>query len=146
MNGGVATTRPWTLPKMPARSILDDQRPAAAASLLPDRAPQMSLTRRCGLTVLELLVSLAIIGILAGLVLPAIGSVRETSRRVQCTDHLREFGLALQNHHNTDRSLPPGWAMGTSVLSPNKSTSGFVTNRLNCGDSTCPNQPTQRIN
>ncbi|QDV84869.1 DUF1559 domain-containing protein [Planctomycetes bacterium TBK1r] len=62
-----------------------------------------------GLTVLELLVTLAVIGILAGLVLPAVGSVRESARRVQCVDHLRETGLALHSHHHSQRSLPAGW-------------------------------------
>nr|WP_236649119.1 DUF1559 domain-containing protein [Rhodopirellula sp. SM50] len=64
---------------------------------------------RRALTVLELLVSVAIIGVLAGLVLPAVGSVRESARRVQCVDHLREIGLALHSHHHSQRSLPAGW-------------------------------------
>lgn len=64
---------------------------------------------RRGLTVLELLVTMSIIGILAALVLPAIGAIRESARRVSCSDHLREVGLAVHSHYNSERSLPVGW-------------------------------------
>ncbi|WP_182864608.1 DUF1559 domain-containing protein [Stieleria mannarensis] len=66
--------------------------------------------RRRALTVLELLVTVAVIGTLAGLVLPAVGSVRESARRVQCVEHFREIGLALHSHHHSQRHLPAGWA------------------------------------
>ena len=64
---------------------------------------------RGGFTVLELLVTISIMGILMGLLLPAIGAARETARRVQCTSHLREVGIALHNHHDVQRALPAGW-------------------------------------
>ena len=73
--------------------------------------------RRRALTVLELLVTLAVIGILAGLVLPAVGSVRESARRVECIDHLRETGLALHSHHHSQRSLPAGWTFDSQSVS-----------------------------
>lgn len=66
-------------------------------------------SRRCGFTVLELLVTIAIIAVLVGLLLPAISAVREASRRVRCTVHLREIGLALHNHHGAKKALPVGW-------------------------------------
>ncbi|TWT71474.1 DUF1559 domain-containing protein [Crateriforma conspicua] len=67
------------------------------------------IRRRAGFTVLELLVTMSIIGVLAGLLLPALGVVRESARRVQCTSHLREVGLAMHNHHSAMKELPAGW-------------------------------------
>lgn len=72
------------------------------------------IPRRAGFTVLELLVTMSIIGILAGLLLPALGAARETARRVQCTSHLREVGLAMHNHHSSSKHLPAGWTFDPS--------------------------------
>lgn len=66
--------------------------------------------RRRGLTVLELLVSMSIVAVLAGLLLPALGAVRESARRVQCVEHFRQIGLALHHHHSAINRLPTGWA------------------------------------
>ena len=65
--------------------------------------------RRRGFTVLELLVSVSIMGVLLALILPAIGFARESSRRAACVSHLREIGIALHSHHNAQGSLPAGW-------------------------------------
>ncbi|MCC9645215.1 DUF1559 domain-containing protein [Rhodopirellula sp. JC740] len=70
--------------------------------------------RRVGFTVLELLVTISTIGILAGLLLPAIGAAREAGRGIQCTSHLREIGIALHNHHEAKRALPVGWTFKTN--------------------------------
>jgi prepilin-type N-terminal cleavage/methylation domain-containing protein/prepilin-type processing-associated H-X9-DG protein len=62
-----------------------------------------------GFTILELLVCVAIIAVLAGLVLPAVSAARESARRLQCTHHLKQIGLALHAYHEVQGSLPPGW-------------------------------------
>ncbi|OYP30003.1 DUF1559 domain-containing protein [Rhodopirellula sp. MGV] len=72
---------------------------------------------RHGLTVLELLVSFAIIGILLAILLPALGAARESARYTQCASHLRELGIALHHHHEVRRSLPAGWQFDPTASS-----------------------------
>jgi prepilin-type processing-associated H-X9-DG protein/prepilin-type N-terminal cleavage/methylation domain-containing protein len=70
---------------------------------------QIRLRYRCAFTVIELLVAIAIFGALIGLLLPALMATRESARRQQCANNLREIGAAIQRHHDTVRELPEAW-------------------------------------
>jgi prepilin-type N-terminal cleavage/methylation domain-containing protein/prepilin-type processing-associated H-X9-DG protein len=68
----------------------------------------MRTSRRIGFTLIELLVVVAIIGVLLGLLLPAVQAAREAARRMQCTNNMKQLGLAFQNYESVHRIFPPG--------------------------------------
>lgn len=68
----------------------------------------VSMHFRKGLTLIEVLVSLAIVGMLVAILLPAVQHAREVARRMSCQNSMRQMGVALHSFQNTHRNFPPG--------------------------------------
>jgi len=89
--------------------------------------------RRTGFTLVELLVVIAIIATLIGLLLPAVQSARESARRSQCMNNLKQIGLALHGFESANKRFPaprtgPDWQIGSAVQTNYTQYSSVATN------------------
>ena len=90
---------------------------------------------RGGFTLIELLVVIAIIAVLIALLLPAVQSAREAARRMQCSNNLKQLGLALHNYADANNALPPAAQGGFGYVYLNYTGYSFLLPYLEQGNS-----------
>ncbi|HVW36331.1 MAG TPA: DUF1559 domain-containing protein, partial [Pirellulales bacterium] len=115
---------------------------------------------RRAFTLVELLVVIAIIGVLVALLLPAVQAARESARRAQCSNQLKQIGIAMQLYLDTNRALPPNgifafngsamaqispWSAVSRILPYIEQETFFRNINLNIGYSTQPQISSKRV-
>lgn len=93
---------------------MEKQTYMAATKLMNGYSPE----RTRAFTLVELLVVIAIIGVLVALLLPAVQSARESARRAQCMNHMRQLGLGLLNFESAQKKFPPGQKKACTSCAP----------------------------
>lgn len=93
------------------------------------------MPRRRGFTLIELLVVITIIGVLVGLLVPAVQATRESGRRSACSNKLKQIGLAMQNHHDARKAFPSGIMLSKELIADGNTYGGLTAWRFNGG---CP--------
>lgn len=82
------------------------------------RRHAIGAARRTGISLIEMLVVISIIGLLAALLIPSMGTAREAARRAHCSNNLRQIAIAIQGFEAAEQALPPGYAVTSSPSHP----------------------------